>query len=138
MALFRWRVDQTFYTSTSLFHQIIPDLKVNVFIVEPQGLDEVNAWLQKEEGNDFTTTDHHVNLTTPTRAHVVFQPTKAEQLAQSAKGIVGDFLVKYDVTHPITGGTIQVRYLKTSVRIVFGLPNFLNFSNCNTFLSSNS
>ena len=85
-----------------------------MYITEPQGLDEVKSWLQKEQGNDFSVFDsyklenHIVNQTSPTRAHIQFHPSKGDQLAQSEHGIVGDFVIRYDVVHPADGGNIQV------------------------------
>ena len=82
--------------------------------MEPQGLDEVKYWLQKEEGNDFSVLDsdnlenHIVNQTSPTRAHIQFHPSEGDQLAQSEHGIVGDFVIRYDVVHSVDGGNIQV------------------------------
>ncbi|XP_072025346.1 inter-alpha-trypsin inhibitor heavy chain H3-like [Amphiura filiformis] len=87
-------------------NQVIPDLKVNVYITEPQGLKEVTYWLEKE-GNELKQ-EQQASITSSKKAHIQFQPSKEEQLAQSEHGIVGDFVIKYDVVHPISGGKIEV------------------------------
>ncbi|XP_072027285.1 inter-alpha-trypsin inhibitor heavy chain H3-like [Amphiura filiformis] len=87
-------------------NQVIPDLKVNVYITEPQGLKEVTYWLEKE-GNELKQ-EQQASITSSQKAHIQFQPSKEEQLAQSEHGIVGDFVIKYDVVHPISGGKIEV------------------------------
>lgn len=42
-------------------------------------------------------------------AWIVFSPTPEEQAAFSSLGIMGDFVVQYDVAMPDVAGDVQVR-----------------------------
>ncbi|XP_070539152.1 inter-alpha-trypsin inhibitor heavy chain H4-like [Ptychodera flava] len=94
--------------------QIIDDLKVSVFITEPQGLRfvkvppiQANA-IDRWSGNDATNKLATIDLLSPEHVRVAFTPSREEQRAVSWTGITGDFVVQYDVTHNFNAGELQV------------------------------
>ncbi|XP_072026086.1 inter-alpha-trypsin inhibitor heavy chain H4-like [Amphiura filiformis] len=93
-------------------NQTVADLRVDAYIIEPEGLTQVKAWLETtEKDGEIITTDlanNNIDLASSQRAHVRFQPTENEQATQSQQGIIGDFVIKYDVVHEFNGGNIQV------------------------------
>ncbi|XP_077999603.1 inter-alpha-trypsin inhibitor heavy chain H3-like [Glandiceps talaboti] len=94
--------------------QIVKRIKVDVYIIEPQGLEfiyvpqivtnVVDSW------NLSPTSDSPATITqeSDSRAHVSYSPTEDEQRAQSPEGIMGDLIIRYDVKHDTSAGQIQV------------------------------
>uniref|UniRef100_A0ABM0M5Z2 Inter-alpha-trypsin inhibitor heavy chain H3-like n=1 Tax=Saccoglossus kowalevskii TaxID=10224 RepID=A0ABM0M5Z2_SACKO len=94
--------------------QIVNRLKIDVYITEPQGLEFIYAppivtnvldsWNIDQSADSPATIDR----LSDTRAHVYYYPTRDEQKNQSSEGISGDFVIRYDVSHDLSAGQIQV------------------------------
>ncbi|CAH1794595.1 unnamed protein product [Owenia fusiformis] len=82
-------------------NQIVPDLKVDVYIHEPEGIESINA--AAPVGGTATALIIHEDTTTK---HVSYYPSTVEQGQDG--GLNGDLLVWYDVAHDNAGGMIHV------------------------------
>ena len=81
----------------------------------------VKAWLETKKGNEIMSTNlasENIDTTAPTSAHIQYEPSEEEQLAQSPQGIISDLVIQYDVNHEFNAGNIQV----TCLPIYFLLP----------------
>ncbi|XP_077991455.1 inter-alpha-trypsin inhibitor heavy chain H4-like isoform X2 [Glandiceps talaboti] len=96
-------------------HQIIYSLKVRVFLTEPQGIafiqvpdiqtNAIDRWSGREENSSYV----DIVQETPGFAHVTFNPSPQEQEAIATEdGIMGDFVVRYDVNHEFNAGELQI------------------------------
>ncbi|XP_033120412.1 inter-alpha-trypsin inhibitor heavy chain H3-like [Anneissia japonica] len=92
--------------------QIVKSMHLQVAIIETQGLKEVNTSWWKEQANGEKITKHGIGEIIlkgrNTRAFIEYAPTVAEQHQDSEDGIKGDFVIRYDVNHPNSGGELQV------------------------------
>ncbi|XP_033120421.1 inter-alpha-trypsin inhibitor heavy chain H3-like isoform X2 [Anneissia japonica] len=92
--------------------QIVKSMNVKVAIIETQGLSEVNTSWVKEQANGKEVTKHGVGELIlkggDTRAFIEYAPTVEEQRQESEDGIQGDFVIRYDVNHPKSGGELQI------------------------------
>ncbi len=52
--------------------------------------------------------DASISREAPNKAHIQYSPTVQEQEAASQQGIMGQFVVQYDVARAQDGGEIQV------------------------------
>lgn len=86
----------------------VTDLRVDVNILEPQGLTVVDAtWDPEEDGIIPEVTFDSSESTT---ANVVFNPSKQDQSHVSGTdGLSGLLIVSYDVEHNLDGGDLLVR-----------------------------
>lgn len=88
---------------------MVPNVSVEVYITEPQGLKEVTStWLISDKNdqtklNDMTTLDIK-----PRTAHILFDSKEEGLLTTSRGGIMGDFIVTYDVIHTKKAGHLEV------------------------------
>ncbi|XP_057561221.1 inter-alpha-trypsin inhibitor heavy chain H4 [Hippopotamus amphibius kiboko] len=88
--------------------QLVKHLQMDIYIFETQGI----SFLETE--STFMTNKLAEALTTSqnkTKAHIRFRPTLSQQ--QKAPGqqdtvLDGDFIVRYDVDRPVSGGSIQI------------------------------
>ena len=53
----------------------------------------------------------NIDKTAPTSAHIQYEPSEEEQLAQSPQGIISDLVIQYDVNHEFNAGSIQVKHV---------------------------
>ncbi|XP_064625636.1 inter-alpha-trypsin inhibitor heavy chain H3-like isoform X2 [Lineus longissimus] len=93
--------------------QIVPDLKVDVFINESREITILRVpALQKNVQDTMNTfqANQHATVTkiSQTSAHVSFSPSEALQKEMSAKGISSQFVVQYDVQRGYDAGDLQV------------------------------
>ncbi|XP_033645563.1 inter-alpha-trypsin inhibitor heavy chain H3-like isoform X2 [Asterias rubens] len=96
--------------------QPVEHLTVDVHINEPQGLDESKLEFFLEERP--SSTGNHREVVRPhwagikqiyrDRVHVQFHPDRAEQKLVSPDGIMGRFIVRYDVIHGQNAGKIEI------------------------------
>ncbi|XP_070558049.1 inter-alpha-trypsin inhibitor heavy chain H3-like isoform X2 [Ptychodera flava] len=95
-------------------NQVIEDLKVEVFITEPQGIAFIQVppiqsrAIDRWVGNDVDNSLATIKRPSPERAHIVFSPSREEQTSMSSNGVMGDFVVRYDVMHEFNAGELQV------------------------------
>ncbi|XP_077977512.1 inter alpha-trypsin inhibitor, heavy chain 4-like [Glandiceps talaboti] len=96
-------------------HQIIGNLKVRVFLTEPQGIsfiqvpdiqtNAIDRWSGREENSSYV----DIVQESPGFAHVTFNPSPREQnVIATEDGIMGDFVVRYDVNHEFNAGELQI------------------------------
>ncbi|XP_785426.4 inter-alpha-trypsin inhibitor heavy chain H3 [Strongylocentrotus purpuratus] len=89
--------------------QVVPNVSVEVYITEPQGLKEVTStWLISDKNdraklNSMTTLDIK-----PRTAHILFDSKEEGLLTTSRRGIMGDFIVTYDVIHTKKAGHLEI------------------------------
>ncbi|XP_070558046.1 inter-alpha-trypsin inhibitor heavy chain H4-like [Ptychodera flava] len=96
-------------------NQAIGDMKVKVLINEPLGIafiqvppiqsTAMDRWVNRDVDNPLATIERR----SPEQARIVFRPSREEQIDVSASGIMGDFVVRYDVHHKFDVGDLQVR-----------------------------
>uniref|UniRef100_A0A8C2SJH9 Inter-alpha-trypsin inhibitor heavy chain 4 n=1 Tax=Capra hircus TaxID=9925 RepID=A0A8C2SJH9_CAPHI len=88
--------------------QLVKHLQMDIHIFEPQGI----SFLETE--STFMTNELAEALTTSqnkTKAHVRFKPTLSQQQKSPEKQdtvLDGNFIVRYDVDRPVSGGSIQI------------------------------
>ncbi|XP_071961077.1 inter-alpha-trypsin inhibitor heavy chain H3-like [Antedon mediterranea] len=92
--------------------QIVKTIDMQVAILESQGLTEVNtSWVGDGNKNDVITI-HDVGEIKlkgkDTRCFISYEPTADEQREDSEDGLEGDFVIRYDVDHPKSGGELQI------------------------------
>lgn len=68
-------------------------------------INDVSVSLADDSGPPPSTVIHH----NETFAHVVFKPSVVQQAKIAQNGILGDFIVRYDVSREQSIGDIQVR-----------------------------
>ncbi|XP_077991747.1 inter-alpha-trypsin inhibitor heavy chain H4-like [Glandiceps talaboti] len=96
--------------------QVIPDLKIDVYIIEPAGLATDSLIVPKIQTDDTkaVSDDNQLTMATVTvsdddkSAHIYYYPSEAQQMAESENGIMGNFIVRYDVHHNYDAGEILV------------------------------
>ncbi|XP_070557017.1 inter-alpha-trypsin inhibitor heavy chain H3-like isoform X2 [Ptychodera flava] len=94
--------------------QVISDLKIDVFLIEPAGI--LSLIVPKIQTTDSESVPDNEELTMATvttsaddkSAHIYYYPSEQQQRAESEDGIMGTFLVRYDVTHHYDAGEIWV------------------------------
>uniref|UniRef100_A0A452EI46 Inter-alpha-trypsin inhibitor heavy chain 4 n=1 Tax=Capra hircus TaxID=9925 RepID=A0A452EI46_CAPHI len=88
--------------------QLVKHLQMDIHIFEPEGI----SFLETE--STFMTNELAEALTTSqnkTKAHVRFKPTLSQQQKSPEKQdtvLDGNFIVRYDVDRPVSGGSIQI------------------------------
>ncbi|XP_040103114.1 inter-alpha-trypsin inhibitor heavy chain H4 isoform X4 [Oryx dammah] len=88
--------------------QLVKHLQMDIHMFEPQGI----SFLETE--STFMTNELAEALTTSqnkTKAHVRFKPTLSQQQKSPEKQdtvLDGNFIVRYDVDRPVSGGSIQI------------------------------
>ncbi|XP_078611702.1 inter-alpha-trypsin inhibitor heavy chain H4-like [Branchiostoma floridae x Branchiostoma japonicum] len=93
--------------------QIIPDMRITVDLRESQGFsflrvpDIRTSDLLTDQSTDELSTAT-VSRVSPEHYTVTYSPSEQEQAAMSAQGIMGDFVVQYDVIRQQQIGFIQV------------------------------
>ncbi|CAH1274398.1 ITIH4 [Branchiostoma lanceolatum] len=93
--------------------QIIPNMRISVDLREPQGFsflrvpDIRTSDLLTDQSTDELSTAA-VSRVSPEHYTVIYAPSEQEQTAMSAEGIMGDFVVQYDVIRQEQIGFIQV------------------------------
>ncbi|XP_033646860.1 uncharacterized protein LOC117306366 isoform X1 [Asterias rubens] len=89
--------------------QIVDDMNIAVSITEPQGVRATNAFLMDRSlPNNPAQYPHLMKRINDHKRQLAYQPTALEQRQLSPDGIMGDFVVEYDVNHGIDAGDIQV------------------------------
>ncbi len=85
------------------------NLGVDVSIVEPQGVRWCNAYLTDRSLVDSTARLPQL-MTRPNQqiCKVSYRPSRRQQQHLSTDGIMGNFIVEYDVNHANEAGDIQV------------------------------
>ncbi|XP_040850553.1 inter-alpha-trypsin inhibitor heavy chain H4 [Ochotona curzoniae] len=84
--------------------QLVQHLQVDVHIFEPQGisfLETESSFMTKELEEALITSQNE------TKAHIQFRPTLSQQ-QQSGGLLNGNFIIRYDVIHTPSGGSIQI------------------------------
>ncbi|XP_070592911.1 inter-alpha-trypsin inhibitor heavy chain H6 [Erythrolamprus reginae] len=95
--------------------QLVRNLTVELSISERTGIDHVRVLPLRTSRLMTNTLQGEADMPPSTRvekgrhcAWIVFSPTLQEQEAFSSSGIVGDFVVQYDVAMPDVAGDIQI------------------------------
>ncbi|XP_038066966.1 uncharacterized protein LOC119736992 [Patiria miniata] len=90
--------------------QVVDNLQVDVSITEPQGLRVANAYLRDRSlaGGDDPIQPQPMTRVSDSKQLVAYRPTRQEQEELSGEGIMGDFVVEYDVNHSDGAGDIKV------------------------------
>ncbi|XP_078691768.1 inter-alpha-trypsin inhibitor heavy chain H4-like [Branchiostoma floridae x Branchiostoma belcheri] len=93
--------------------QIIPDMRISVDVREPQGFSflrvpdiRISDLLTDQSTDELSTAT--VFRASPDHYVITYAPSEGEQAAMSAEGIMGDFVVQYDVVRQQKIGFIQV------------------------------
>ena len=88
---------------------MVPDVRVEVHVSEPQGLKTINAsWVLGDKADQNKLNQATAIDTSPTTAHVLFDSNGEGALLAGAQGIMGEFVVTYDVVHDLEAGHIEV------------------------------
>ena len=96
------------------YSQVVEHLIVDVYINEPQGIDEdkIDYFVKthKSDGNTDVLRPLWAEMKQlgRDRANVQFYPTAEEQAIVSPEGNLGKFVVRYDVIHGQNAGNIEV------------------------------
>ncbi|KAK9407581.1 inter-alpha-trypsin inhibitor heavy chain H6 [Crotalus adamanteus] len=95
--------------------QVVRNLTVEVSISERTGIDQVQVLPLRTSRLMTNTLQGEADMPPSTRvekgrhcAWIVFTPTPQEQEAFSSSGIIGDFVVQYDVAMPDVAGDVQI------------------------------
>ncbi|XP_058029411.1 inter-alpha-trypsin inhibitor heavy chain H6 [Ahaetulla prasina] len=95
--------------------QLVRNLTVEVSISERTGIDHVQVLPLRTSRLMTNTLQGEADMPPSTRvekgrhcAWIIFTPTLQEQEAFSSSGIVGDFVVQYDVAMPDVAGDVQI------------------------------
>ncbi|XP_061470082.1 inter-alpha-trypsin inhibitor heavy chain H6 [Rhineura floridana] len=96
-------------------HQVVRNLSVEVSISEHTGINYVHVLPLRTSRLLTNTLRGDADVPPSTRvekgthcAWIVFNPTPQEQTVFSSSGIMGDFVVQYDVTMPDVAGDVQI------------------------------
>lgn len=87
---------------------MVPDIRVEAHITEPQGLKEVNASWAVADKSDEAKLNNMTLVDLKSRSAKVLFDSKGEGLLTTSNGIMGDFIIKYDVMHDAKAGHLQV------------------------------
>lgn len=88
--------------------QVVEDMTVDVFIIEPHGIRTVDAWWLPGTDNLKSSIESNFQEGMPKTA-LSFNPTSAQQRGLDPEaGLNGRIVVKYDVMNRPAGGEIQV------------------------------
>uniref|UniRef100_G3TGC9 Inter-alpha-trypsin inhibitor heavy chain 4 n=1 Tax=Loxodonta africana TaxID=9785 RepID=G3TGC9_LOXAF len=88
--------------------QLVKHLQMDIHIFEPQGislLETESTFMTKELANALTISQNK------TKAHIRFKPSLTQQQKspeQQDTVLDGNFIVRYDVNRPVSGGSIQI------------------------------
>ena len=83
---------------------------MDVSITEPQGVRTTNAYLMDRSlGDSPAQYPQLMKRINNNMWQLTYQPSRQQQQLLSADGIMGDFVVEYDVNHANDAGDIQVR-----------------------------
>ncbi|XP_022107830.1 uncharacterized protein LOC110988530 [Acanthaster planci] len=89
--------------------QVVDDLRVDVNIIEPQGVNIADAYVtDRSLGDSLARLPQLMTRLSNSNWRVRYQPTRQQQQLLSSDGIMGDFTVEYDVIHNNDAGDIQV------------------------------
>ncbi|XP_054751645.2 inter-alpha-trypsin inhibitor heavy chain H3-like [Lytechinus pictus] len=88
--------------------QMVPDVRVEAHITEPQGLKEVNASWAIADKSDETKLNNMTEVQLRPRSAKVLFDSRGEGLLITSNGIMGDFIIKYDVMHDVKAGHLQI------------------------------
>ncbi|XP_039221970.1 inter-alpha-trypsin inhibitor heavy chain H6 isoform X3 [Crotalus tigris] len=95
--------------------QVVRNLTVEVSISERTGIDQIQVLPLRTSRLMTNTLQGEADMPPSTRvekgrhcAWIVFTPTPQEQEAFSSSGIIGDFVVQYDVAMPDVAGDVQI------------------------------
>ncbi|KAM4858804.1 inter-alpha-trypsin inhibitor heavy chain H4 isoform X4 [Urocitellus parryii] len=88
--------------------QVVKHLQMDIHIFEPQGisfLETESSFMTNELADALTVSQNK------TKAHILFKPTLSQQQkspGQQDTVLDGNFIVRYDVTRTLSGGSIQI------------------------------
>ncbi|XP_070246841.1 inter-alpha-trypsin inhibitor heavy chain H4-like [Myotis yumanensis] len=88
--------------------QLVKHLQMDIHIFEPQGisfLETESTFMTNELADALTVSQNQ------TKAHIRFKPTLSQQqksAEQQDTVVDGDFIIRYDVNHTLSGGSIQI------------------------------
>ncbi|XP_071809873.1 inter-alpha-trypsin inhibitor heavy chain H3-like isoform X2 [Asterias amurensis] len=95
--------------------QLVKHLIVNVYIEEPQGIDggKMDFFLERPSSTDYEKVVvrpqwAEMKQLQRDRVHVQFHPTTEEQELLASDGVLGKFIVRYDVIHGENAGKIEI------------------------------
>ncbi|XP_051825156.1 inter-alpha-trypsin inhibitor heavy chain H6 [Antechinus flavipes] len=95
--------------------QVVPNLSVEVTVSERTGIDYIHVLPLRTSHLLTNTVRGEADLPTSTKiekeetcARVTFTPTPSEQAAYSSRGIMGDFVIQYDVAMKDVIGDVQI------------------------------
>ncbi|XP_071809876.1 inter-alpha-trypsin inhibitor heavy chain H3-like isoform X2 [Asterias amurensis] len=92
--------------------QLVKHLIVDVHIEEPQGIDrgKIDFFLKRPSSTDFAVRPQWAEMKQlqRDRVHVQFHPTTEEQELLASDGVLGKFVVRYDVIHGENAGKIEI------------------------------
>ncbi|XP_064626001.1 uncharacterized protein LOC135486827 [Lineus longissimus] len=93
--------------------QIVPDLKVDVFINESRNITTIRVpELKRDVEESINSLEDNpiavVDKSSPTSAHISYYPSIDQQNVINENGLTGQFIVQYDVARDFDGGDIQV------------------------------
>ncbi|XP_071499071.1 inter-alpha-trypsin inhibitor heavy chain H3-like [Diadema antillarum] len=88
--------------------QEVPDVRIDVHISEPQGLKEVEAFWEMSDSEDQKKLNNLTTIATRSRYSRIVFDVRGEGALITQNGIVGEFVVKYDVQHNVKAGHLQI------------------------------
>ncbi|XP_026539763.1 inter-alpha-trypsin inhibitor heavy chain H5 isoform X2 [Notechis scutatus] len=114
--LLRRRLGKYHYTVSIRPQQLVGKLRVEVNILENSGINSLEVLpLQNNKGKGPGTTEEHptpppstVVGQTKTLAKITFSPNLVQQAKIARNGVLGDFIIRYDVNRELSVGEVQV------------------------------
>lgn len=87
--------------------QIVPQLLVEVNIYEPQGITSLDVIEPFQGSNSLELQDTEILDALVEVKEIAYRPSEERQQAMDEDGVVGDFIVRYDVNHGEDAGLIR-------------------------------